>query len=423
MRRTPPPRYRLYTRPRAYAQLACGGLAQLRGGRPDSAALGELERRLCRRLDVRHALAMPMARVGINLSLRALIRPGAKVILSPYTIADVVNMVVCAGGVPVFADIERGSFNIDPAQVERLLDDDVGAVLVTHFYGLACRVREIVALCEPRGIPVIEDAAQAFGARVPGPEGARFAGTVGDLGILSFGLYKNVTSFLGGAVLVDDSGLAARITRARDALAPHPWPALGRKALAGAVTDLATSPLAFPFTYRVFRAAFQRGLEPLNRLAQIDVDPQLLQHLPPSYLHRMSPAQARMILQQLPGVDAATDQRIAAAEIYHRGLASIPELIVPPLRRDRSHLYTYFTVQFEQRSRLVAHCLAHGRDVAESYHRNCADLRCFEPWRRHCPQARAAASAAIYLPTWPGYGLDQVRENVRVIRAFFGATS
>ena len=108
-----------------------------------------------------------MARVGIYLALKHLIRKGQKVILSPYTISDVVNMVLCAGGVPVFADIEEGgSCNIDAAIVADLLDTEknIGAVLVSHFYGLVCNLAPILAKCGEKRIPVIEDAAQAFGA-------------------------------------------------------------------------------------------------------------------------------------------------------------------------------------------------------------------------------------------------------------------
>ena len=168
-----------------------------------------------------HAVAVPMARVGIYLTLKRLIRSGQKVILSPYTISDVVNMVLCAGGVPVFADIEEGgSCNIDARTVLRLLDstDDVGAVLVTHFYGLICDIEPILEACRRRTIPVVEDAAQAFGARW---QGAR-AGSLADAGILSFGLLKQVTGFVGGAVLTRHEDLAKRIRLELEAFTVFP---------------------------------------------------------------------------------------------------------------------------------------------------------------------------------------------------------
>ena len=74
--------------------------------------IAALERRMADMLGVKHALCMPQNRVGLYMALRVLIGEGQSVIMSPYTIFDVVNMVICAGGVPVFADIDRPTCNI-----------------------------------------------------------------------------------------------------------------------------------------------------------------------------------------------------------------------------------------------------------------------------------------------------------------------
>lgn len=73
---------------------------------------------------------------------------------------------------------------MDPADLERLVDADTGAVLVTHLHGLACDMDRISAFCRTRGVPLVEDAAQAFGARF----GGRPVGTFGDVGVYSFGV-------------------------------------------------------------------------------------------------------------------------------------------------------------------------------------------------------------------------------------------
>lgn len=186
----PNPRYRLYTGWRSYLWFLRDRLLGTPGGERQVAVL---EAALAERTGLPHAVCTPMCRVGIHLALRGLIRPGSEVILSPYTIADVVNMVIAAGGRPRFADIEGESCNIDPAEVERLIGPATGAVLVTHLHGLAAPVREIGELCRRHGVPLLEDAAQAFGARIDGA----WAGTVGDAGIYSLGTYKNINAWYG----------------------------------------------------------------------------------------------------------------------------------------------------------------------------------------------------------------------------------
>jgi dTDP-4-amino-4,6-dideoxygalactose transaminase len=121
-------RLRIYTSPKQYARVV---LETLTGRSRRGDAVSKLERRIVDWVGASHAVAMPLARVGIYFAVKALIKPGQKIIVSPYTIADVINMVVCAGGVPVFADIQRETCNIDPAEVERLIDENTGSVIVT----------------------------------------------------------------------------------------------------------------------------------------------------------------------------------------------------------------------------------------------------------------------------------------------------
>lgn len=418
----PPARLRLYTSPGLYARL----LAEMVRGRfaKGQDDVTRLEQAVAARVGARHAVAMPMARVGIYFTLKALIKPGQKVILSPYTIADVVNMVICAGGVPLFADIERGSCNIDPAQVEALLarEDNVGAVMVTHFYGNGCKMQAIVAACAARGIPLIEDAAQAFGVTVEG----RAAGRHGTAGIYSFGLYKNVNAFYGGMVVTDDDRLAQSL---RDEMARLPIQPLGhylKKYVWGVMNDIITHPIFFQtFFFRFFRFAFLRGIDAINNKLKIDVDPVKKNRMPDDYMHRMSPAQARAILPQLAHVDRDTAARIATAQVYHDALKDIPDLILPPMRQDRGHMYWYFPLQYDGRNSdqgrhdLVAHVLRQGREISESYHRNCAALPCFAEYARDCPNAEKTAGALIYLPTYPRYGLDEARKTAQAIRSYF----
>jgi dTDP-4-amino-4,6-dideoxygalactose transaminase len=368
------------------------------------------------RVGTAHAVAAPMARVGIHLLVKALIRPGQKVVMSPYTIADVVNMVVAAGGVPVFADVGPNTCNIDAAEVERLIDAETGAVLATHFYGLACDIERIAAACERRGVPLIEDCAQAFGTRVSG----RPVGTFGTAAVFSFGLYKNVTSFLGGLVTTSDRALADRLAAEVDTFpAQRTFPLLS-KIVKGVMADIVTFPPAFKtFFFWVLRYAYLHDIGAVNNQLKIDVNPRLVRDIPRSYRTRMSPLQARLILPQLERVERDTEKRIAAARVYDEQLRDLPELTLPPLRTDGSHLYTYYPVQYRDRDRLVRYLSRHRRDVQVSHHRNCAALPCFAEWQRACPNAERTSRQLIYLPTYPSYGLEEVRKTADAIRRFF----
>lgn len=409
----PLPRFRIYSRPRDYLSIA-GEVLGRRWMRGESRR--ELEQAV-EGIGVAHAICAAKARVAVFLAVRGIVRPGRKVILSPYTISDVVNMVICAGGVPVFADLERKTCNVDPAEIERLIDDETGAVLVTHLHGLACDMDRIVELCRARGVPLIEDAAQAFGARFAG----RPVGTFGDAAAFSFGMYKNVNSFFGGMLVTPHAELAERIRGEVERFPPQEIPYYLSKVASGVATDLATFPPLFrTITYPIFRFGFLHDVGFLNQQTSVDVDPQMKRELPESYLRQLTPMQARLVLRQLDRVEERTRARIDAAERYHEGLRDVPDVLLPPLRTDLSHIYTYYPIQVKDRDALLQHLMRERRDVAAQHLKNCADLPCFEEFRRDCPNARETAQSVVLLPTYPRYGSREVDRNVEVIRRYFG---
>jgi dTDP-4-amino-4,6-dideoxygalactose transaminase len=413
----PRTRFRLYTKGTDYMRL-------LRDAATGRTTTGDDTARLERALEAfcgtPHAVCMPQARVGIYLAVKLLIKPGQTVVMSPYTIADVVNMVICAGGVPVFADIDRPSTNVSADAVEKLIDSRTGAVLVTHLHGIACDIHRIVAICRAKGVPLIEDAAQAFGARIDG----RRVGTFGDAGIYSFGMYKSVTGFYGGALVTPRREIA---DAARSTLASAPPMELGtitQKAMKALLTDVVTSPPLFrSIVYWIFRFGYLHRINAINKFVTIELDTSRKSQLPPTYLRRMRPAQARMILRQLEKVDQDTAVRLGFSRLYYEGLRDIPGLIVPPFRDDGSNVYNYFPIQYADRDALVRWLMLNRRDLAVQHLKNCAALDSFAPEYRACPNAELTARQVILLPNYPSYGEQSVRANIAAIRSFFDANT
>lgn len=411
----PFPRYRLYTRAGSYLSLLADALL---GRATRGPGIAELERAICARFGVAHAVCMPQARVGIHLVLKALIRPGQGVVMSPYTIADVVNMVIAAGGRPRFAELEPNTCNADPADVERLIDSDTGAVLITHLHGLADHPAEIREICKSRGVPLVEDAAQAFGAVA----GGRRAGTIGDAGIYSFGMYKNINSWYGGMVVTDDPGLAASVRDRVDRYTAAALKTTLKRMRKGLLTDVLTSPALFRrLTFRVFRHGMLHDVGWINRRVNTELDLGRRDEFPERYRARYTPSQARIALAQLDRIDEDSRARIRKAAIYHEGLGDVPGLVLPPAIDGMSHIYTYFPVQVPDRVAALKWMMRHGRDCAAQHLKNCADLPGFAEFHRDLPIARRTAESVILLPTYPRYPDSEVRRNVETLRAYMEA--
>ncbi len=152
----------------------------------------------------RHAIATSSGTTGLHLALLAHgIGPGDEVITSPFTFIASVNTILFTGATPVFADIEEGSFNIAPKQIEAAITPRTKALMPVHLYGQPCDMEEISALARKHGLAIIEDAAQAIGATYRG----RQAGTFGT-GVFSLYATKNVMSGEGGMITTDNDHVA-----------------------------------------------------------------------------------------------------------------------------------------------------------------------------------------------------------------------
>jgi dTDP-4-amino-4,6-dideoxygalactose transaminase len=164
-------------------------------------------------VDGAHCVAVNSGTSALHLALIAIgIRPGDEVIVPSFTFAATANAVALAGGVPVFADIEPGSFCIDPAAVEAAVTQRTRAVMPVHLYGHPADMAGLTAVAERHGLQVVEDAAQAHAASIGGTP----VGTFGAAACFSFYPTKNMTSGEGGMVCTADAGTARMLRLLRN---------------------------------------------------------------------------------------------------------------------------------------------------------------------------------------------------------------
>jgi len=413
----PHPRSRIYTRFNSYGSFFKDLILNRINKGND---VEKFEKALADKFAVSEVVCVSMARVAIYLVLKNIIKPGQGVIMSPYTIADVVNMVVLAGGIPVFTDIERNSCNIDPNKVEQLIDDNTGAVLVTHLHGIGADIDNISKICHKYNIYLIEDSAQAFG----GYKDGKRLGTIGDIGIYSLGMYKNINSWYGGVIVSNNKDL---INKIRSEISQYDYLSklfILKRMLKGLTTDLLTNPLIFKLlTYWIFRYGFLNDIKWINKKVEIELDLKLKKTIPDQYLTRYTPFQARLALLQLNKIDSDTDNRVKKAMFYYNGLKDIPGLVLPPLKSDSSYAYLVFPIQYKNRKKLLKWLMFYKMDVAAQHLKNCADLPSFSNFYRYCPVARKTANEVIILPTYPRYPTSEVEKNIKVIRAYFKLSS
>ena len=166
------------------------------------------EREFASFVGTRHAIAVANGSVALHLALHTLgIGPGDEVVVPDLTFAATAHAVLLAGATPVFADVDPQTWCLDPRAFDRAIGPRTRAVIPVHLYGHPADMHAITALAAPRGILVVEDAAEAHGARIGGVR----VGGIGKVGAFSFYGNKLITTGEGGMLTTDDTDLASRM--------------------------------------------------------------------------------------------------------------------------------------------------------------------------------------------------------------------
>ena len=176
----------------------------------------EFEKEFAKKIGVQFALAVNSNTSGMILAMEACgVKKGKAVITTPYTFVSTAACARHLGADVYFADIEKDSYSIDPASVEKILESErgknVAAIVPVHIAGNVCDMKSIMALSKKFNVKVIEDCAHSF----PSKTELGYAGAIGDVGVFSFYATKTITTAEGGMVTTKDESLAKRMTAMR----------------------------------------------------------------------------------------------------------------------------------------------------------------------------------------------------------------
>lgn len=172
-----------------------------------------LEKEWAAHFGTRHAIAVNSCTSGLYCAVGAIgIEPDDEVIVTPYTMSATATAPLIYNAIPVFADIEEDCFCLDPKSVEKRITRKTRAILVVDIFGQPYDADALNALARKHGLYVIEDTAQAPGARLRG----KAAGTLGDIGVYSLNYHKHIHCGEGGVVVTDNDDLAERVRLIRN---------------------------------------------------------------------------------------------------------------------------------------------------------------------------------------------------------------
>ena len=330
-----------------------------------------LEQAIAALSQVRHAIACASGTDALLLPIRALdLKPGDEVIAPAFTFFATAGAIHNAGGRPVFADIEAGTFNITPDAIEAAITPRTRAIIVVHLFGQMAPMERIIPIARRHGLAIIEDGAQSIGARRLIDGTWRVAGELGTVGTLSFFPSKNLGAWGdGGMILTQDEALAGRLARLR---------------LHGGARQY--------------------------------------HHDEVGYNSRLDSLQAAVLLVKLRHLQAWNEARRARADWYARAFAGLAGVTPPPTDAANEHIYHQYTIRAERRDALLAHLKGQGIGCAVYYPVALHLQPCFADLgytRGSLPVTERAMDEVLSLPIYPELTEAQQGTVVDAIRRFY----
>lgn len=361
-------------------------------------------------------LPLARGRLGFYLGVKEAIRRGRgrKVILSAFTIFDLVNVVIAAGGIPTFVDSQPASPHIPAESIAAALDDETCAVLITHYHTSYPEIRKLAAICAARGVLLIEDCAISLGARIDG----QHVGTFGDVGVFSFGLFKFISTYFGGGVVFKDPAARTRAAAEVEQWPPMTFSDMKDYFAKGVRFSLLTSdPMFRLLTFPVLKYGFVHDIEAIKAQAKNDPNPVLRTELPESYKRRPNAFQLSEWARQLPNVEPDKAARVKRAGIYAEILGGSNSVIGPQWNEAGADCFLNYPVLVDgDRDRFVKQIMKAGFDCSVYYYRNCAEVEAFRDYRVNLPNLNRFVRQVIVLPTYPSLPEDYVARFARFVR-------
>ncbi|HYK22846.1 MAG TPA: aminotransferase class I/II-fold pyridoxal phosphate-dependent enzyme [Pyrinomonadaceae bacterium] len=383
-----------------------------RGEAVNGPAIAEFERAFAAYHGMDHAIAASFGRMAFHYILRALDLPaGSEIVFPALTFWAVPEIARQSGLKPVFVDVDRATFNLDPGKVEAALTEHTRAIVPTHLYGQPCSMTEIMRIAERHNLTVIEDCAQAVGARYRG----RRVGTFGAASFFSFQMLKGLNTYGGGMALTNDAALARRVREQVQREPDQRVQDLAKRFASGYAARVGVSPKGFTFWgFPLLCAASLFGHYDLSKLVWERIRP--LNPFPRSYRQKYSNVQALLGLRGLKKLDEFNARSRQHAAQYTRGLADCPQIQTPRVCADVEHVfyqYCIYTVDPAQTSRGA---IRRGVDIETTHVDVCSKLGLFEEFAVACPGAEAT-ERALQLPVYARLRESDIDRVLQVVRA------
>lgn len=381
----------------------------------DDGTVATFERAFADYIGARHGIMVASARMAAWLILKGWgLKPGDEVLLPGLTYFSIPSILIAFGVTPVFVDIDPDTYLMDPADLERKITDRSRAVVPTHLYGFPCPMDPILKIAWSHNLKVLEDCAQATGARYHGKR----LGSFGDATYYTFGLTKNITTLRGGMITTDDDALASFL---RETLASHtalPLEPLLKEVAIGTAMMVATDPRIYPWTLHQAIVLSQK-LTGKDLIHERFGEPEVLYTEIPSSFAKSKARGLQGVVgtTQLSRIDVLNGMRASHGRYLLEHLSHAPGVKVPKMVEGAEPIFMSFPLQLPNRAEVTERLLALGIDTSIGYMSSCGSLPIFAgKVRGECPNADRVAREILHIPVHPNLNRESLGWLAEAVR-------
>ncbi len=379
----------------------------------------KLEIKISKFIKIKFCTLVPRGRVGLKIILNFIKKKEfnkTNVLMSPFTIFDVVNMVISENLKPQFLDINKTDYSINFRELKKKINKNTLAVILTHYHIEPIEYKKIINFCKIKKIFVIEDRAIAF-RKAKKKEQLNEKHFV----FFSFSPFKFISTINLGAVATNNQDLNKEIKNYKKKFSYENHLFMFLRIFFMLKFYIASRNLIFFILFRFIKISELMNFSNFKNLLKNDPNPEMfIKKNEINYFLKISNYQANSASNQINSiVQKNHTERHTKAKIYSNNLKGIKNIYYKKYSYNFNDCYLSFPILCDKRNQLYQFLLNCNIDTSKYFYRDCNRLKIFKKFNTNCPNAKYIADHVLLLPLYPNYPKENVKLICDKIREFY----
>ena len=375
----------------------------------------KLERRFCEFMDCRWAIGFDSGRSGLYAILKCLeIEKDDEIILQAFTTVALPNVITLCGAKPVYIDIEKNTYNINPEKIAEKITSKTKAIVVQHTFGNPVEMDRIMEIVKKHNLYLIEDCAHSLGSEYQGKK----MGTFGDAAFFSFGRDKVISSVSGGMVITSNSELGQKIKEFKNKIS-YPKKSLIMRQLLHPIITFVSLKMYYFFSIGKIIMYLSSNTEIITKAYTKE---EKASKKPENFPAKMPNALAKIAFHQMKLINKFNNHRRDVAKLYEERLVDDKSVELPKISSGSKNVFLWYTILVENKKALIKKANKRGIILGDWFPQVVGpievDIAKAGYRKGECPIAEKVSSKCVNLPTHHNISIEDAEKVAKVVNDY-----